>query len=147
MCWTEIVWNAPNNRWDVERPTGPDYRCDIFEDEVQTAGQVGPIDRQPPQTPRTPAPSTDDKGDKGSKNSDNTVESGVPGNTTEEEQLANLAESIHINLPAMTTMTEPVRERMEGPSYIRREVTDEINQHTGHRVRCVANIVNDEVAL
>ncbi len=40
VCWTEITWNAPNNRWNIERPTGPDYRCDIFEDEVQTMGQV-----------------------------------------------------------------------------------------------------------
>src|SRR6266704_2272538 len=34
VCWMEITWNAPLNRWDVVRPTGPDYRCDIFEDEV-----------------------------------------------------------------------------------------------------------------
>ncbi len=118
MCWTEIVWNAPNNRWDVERPTGPDYRCDIFEDEVQTAGQVGPIDRQPPQTPRTLAPSTEDE-DKGSEGSDNTVESGAPENTMEEERLADLAESIHINPPVIATMTEPAEVRMEEPTYIR----------------------------
>jgi len=109
VCWTEITWNAPLNRWNVERPTGPDYRCDIFEDEVQTAGQVGPIDRQPSQIPRTPAPSTKDK-DKGSEHLENTIESGAPGNTMEEERLANLAESIHINPPLMATMTE-----MEGP--------------------------------
>jgi len=84
VCWTEITWNTPQNWWNIERPTGLDYRCDIFEDEVQMAGQVGPIDGQPPQTPRTPAPSTDDEGEE-SENSDNTVESRAPGNTTEEE--------------------------------------------------------------
>ncbi len=105
VCWTEITWNAPQGRWDVIRPTGPDYHCDIFEDEVQTAGQVGPIDGQPPLAPRTSAPSTEDE-EEGSKCSENTIESGAPGNTTEEEGLANLAESIHINPPLMATMTE-----------------------------------------
>ncbi len=117
VCWTEIVWNAPNNRWDVTRPTGPDYRCDIFEDKVQTAGQVEPIDGQPIPTPRTPAPSTEDKEERGSDNSENTVESGIPGNTTEEEHLAKLAESIHINPPAMATMMEAVG--TEEPTYLR----------------------------
>ncbi len=97
---------------------GPDYRCNIFEDEVQTAGQVGPIDGQPPLTPRTPAPSTEDE-EEGSENSDNTAKSGAPGNTMEEERLANLAESIHINPPLMATMTEPVETRMEEPTYVR----------------------------
>jgi len=117
VCWTEITWNSPLNRWDIERLTGPDYRCDIFEDKVQTAGQVGPIDRQPTLTPRTPAPSTEDE-EEGSENSDNTVESGVPGNTTEEEQLADLAESIRINPPIMATMTEPVGIMVEEPTYL-----------------------------
>ncbi len=118
MCWTEITWNAPQNQWNIERPTGPDYRCDIFEDEVQTAGQVGPIDGQPPQTPRTLAPSTEDEGEE-SEHSNDMVESGAPGNTTEEERLADLAESIHINPPAMATMTEPVEVREEEPTYLR----------------------------
>ena len=131
MCWTEISWNAPHNRWNVDRPTGPDYRCDIFEDKVQTAGQVGPIDGQPPQTPRTPAPSTEDE-DEGSEHSDNTVESRALGNTTEEERLADLAESIHINPPAMTTMTETREAITEEPLYIRREITNEIDHNMGH---------------
>ena len=146
MCWTEITWNAPQNSWNIERPTGPDYCCNIYEDEVQTAGQVGPIDRQPPQTPRTPAPSTEDK-DEGSKCSDNTIESGAPGNTTEEERLADLAESIHINLPEMTTMTETREAVVEEPLYIRREVTDEIERNTRHRRRHIANVVDNEMAL
>ncbi len=118
MCWTKITWNTPQNRWNVERPTGPDYRCDIFEDEVQTAGQVGPVDGQPSQTPRTPAPSTEDE-EEGSKGSKNTVESGAPGNTTKEERLADLAESIHINPPAMATMTEAAEVIVEEPTYLR----------------------------
>jgi len=131
VCWTEITWNTPQARWDVERPMGPDYRCDIFEDEVQMAGQVGPIDGQLPPTPRTPALSTEDE--EGSKQSDKMVESGAPGNTTEEEQLANLAESIHIYSPPMATATETREWITEEPaSYFRREITGEIHQETGH---------------
>ncbi len=116
VCWTEITWDTPRNRWNIERPAGLDYQCDIFEDEVQTAGQVGPIDGQP--LPRTPAPSTEDE-EEGSEHSDNTIESGAPGNTTKEERLADLAESIHINPPAMTTMMEPVDIIVEEPTYLR----------------------------
>jgi len=98
--------------WNVVRPAGPDYRCDIFEDEVQTSGNVGAIDGQIPLTPRTPAPSTDsreEEEERGSEPSEDTIESGQPRNTTEEEGLTNLAESIHINPPEMATMTEEPR--------------------------------------
>ncbi len=74
-------------------------------------------------------------GDKEDQGSEDTIESGQPGNTTEEEGLANLAESIHINLPEMTTMTEDVR------------TEEAINENTGHRIRCIINIVDDEAAL
>jgi len=111
--------------WNVVQPAGPDYRCDIFEDEVQTSGNVGAIDGQPPITPQTPAPSTNsrEEEERESKHSKDTIESGQPGNTTEEEGLANLAESIHINPPAMATMTKNPR-------------TEEIiDEHTRHRIR------------
>ncbi len=75
------------------------------------------------------------------------VESGAPGNMTEEERLADLAESIHINPPAMTTMMETREGIIEEPLYIRREFTDEINQDTGHQTRCVTNVVDNEAAL
>jgi len=144
VCWTEVTWNAPQNRWEIDRPTGPDYRCDIFEDEVRTAGQVGLIDRQQAPTPRTPAPSTEDEEEgEGSENSENTGETGIPGNTTEEDGLAELAESIHINPPEMTTMMEPVEITTEGVTYLRREMVGEIHPQTGHRIRTT----DDEAAL
>jgi len=122
--------------WNVIRPAGPDYRCDIFEDEVRIGGSIGPIDGQIPPTPRTPAPSTDSReGDRESEGSEETIESGHPGNTTEEEGLANLAESIHINPPEMATMTEaPYME-------------EAIDEGTGHRIRRIANVVDDEATL
>src|SRR6266702_7028258 len=101
-----ITWNTPEQQWNVVRPTGPNYHCDIFEDEVQTTGQVGPIDGQLPTTPRTPAPSSDSREEEESEHSRETIESRAPGNTTKEDRLVELAESIHINPPEMMTMTE-----------------------------------------
>ncbi len=124
--------------WNVVQPTGPDYCCDIFEDEVRTSGNVGAIDRQPPLTPRTPVPSTDsreEEEEQGSKQSEDTIESGQPGNTTEEEGLANLAESIHINPPEMATMTEPPH------------TEEAINEQMGHQVRRIVNVVDEEASL
>jgi len=126
VCWYEITWNAPEAVWNVVRPAGPDYCCDIFEDKVQTSGNIGIIDGQPPLMPRIPAPSTEsqeEEGERDSEQSKDTIESGQPGNTTEEEGLANLVESIHINPPEMATMTEPP------------QVIESINEHTGHQVR------------
>ncbi len=60
----------------------------------------------------------EDEEEEGSEHSEDTIESGRPGNTTEEEQLANLAESICINLLVMTTMMEPVEMMMEEPTYL-----------------------------
>jgi len=78
------------------------------------------IDGQQPPTPRTPAPSTEDEEEEDgrSENSEGTEGTGVPGNTTEEDGLAELAESIHINPPEMTTMTEPVEVMTEGATYL-----------------------------
>jgi len=85
--------------------------------------------------PRTPAPSTDSREEQGSEHSEDTIESGQPGNTTEEEGLADLAESIHINPPEMATMTKEPR------------IEEPINDNTGHRIRCIVNIVDNEAAL
>jgi len=87
VCWTEITWNAPEALWNIVQPTGPDYWCDIFEDEVQTAGQVGPIDRQPIAQPRTLAPSTASEGEEedADKRTKGTEETGAAGNTTKED--------------------------------------------------------------
>ncbi len=121
--------------WNVVRPAGPDYHCDIFEDEVRTSGNIGAIDGHPLPAPRTPAPSSDSQEEQGSEQSEDTIESGQPGNTTEEEGLANLAESIHINPPKMATVTEvPQTEEV-------------IDEYIGHQVRRVVNIVDDEAAL
>jgi len=51
----------------------------------------------------------------------------------EEDRLAELAESIHINPPAMTTMTKTREQVCEEPTYFRREVVEDINEYTGHR--------------
>ncbi len=102
------------------------------------------IDRQNASIPRTLAPSTEDEEEeRESEDSRDTPETGVPGNTTEEEGLAELAESIRINPPEMTTMMEPVEIVTEGATYLRCEVVEEINPQTGHRMRTS----DDEAAL
>ena len=30
-CWVETTWNPIDRRWDVIRPLGPQYQCDIYE--------------------------------------------------------------------------------------------------------------------
>ncbi len=130
------------------RPAGDEYRCDIFEDEVIHDGDQGPIDGEEEeesnnilQNPRTPAPSTTD-GSKRDTSEQGLATTGEPGDTMEESQLAALAESIHINPPAeMTTMTEPVCERIvqiENPI---------INPHTGHIQGITQVNTKDEAAL
>ena len=137
LCWCEITWNAPENLWNVVRPAGPDYRCDIFKDEVRTAGNVGAIDGQVPPTPRTPTPSTDscEEDRQESEGSEDTIKSGHPGDTGEEEALANLAEFIQIRSLVMATMTEAPH------------MEEVINEQTGHRIQRIVNIVDDEAAM
>jgi len=94
--------------------------------------------------PRTPAPSTDNE-DEGSEHSEHTIESGAPDNTTEEEILADLAESIHINPPAMATMTKTGE--LEEINYLRRERTEDVNPQMGHPIRRIVNVVDNEAAL
>jgi len=127
---------------------GDKYRCDIFEDEVIYDRDQGPINGQEDEennsilhNPRTPAPSTTD-GSENDSSEQGSATMGEPGNTTEESQLAALAESIHINPPAeMTTITEPACKhitQIENPI---------INPHTGH-IQGLAQVdAADEVAL
>ncbi len=146
FCWCEVTWSTSQQRWNVTRPTGDEYRCNIFEDEVIYDGDQGPIDRQEDdnsilQNPRTPAPSTID-GSERDTSEQGSATTGEPGDTTEESQLAALAELIHINPPAeMTTVTEPVRERI---AHVENPV---INPRTGH-VQGMAQVnFEDEAAL
>ncbi len=45
FCWCEVTWSVLHQCWNVTRPTGDDYWCDIFEDEVIYNGDQGHIDR------------------------------------------------------------------------------------------------------
>ncbi len=113
------------------------------------AGIIGQINRQPPQTPRTLAPSTDSREDKGrsEEGSEDTIMSGVPGNTMEEDRLAEFTESIHINPPEMVTMTEATRKQIveQEMVFTRWEAENAINPHTGHQR--IINIVDDEAVI
>jgi len=148
FCWCEVTWSILHQHWNVTRPTGDEYWCDIFEDEVIRDGDQGPIDGQEEEENnsilhhlRTLAPSTTE-GSEGDISEQESVTTGEPGDTTEESRLVALAESIHINPPAeMTTIMEPVCERI---AQVENPV---INPRTGH-VQGIAQVnTEDEAAL
>ncbi|KAI9449202.1 hypothetical protein BJY52DRAFT_1227908 [Lactarius psammicola] len=44
MCWTEVAWSPRRGRWDILRPMGPEYWCNIPQSEVVHRDQWGLID-------------------------------------------------------------------------------------------------------
>ncbi len=143
-----MTWSVFHQRWNITRPTGDEYQCDIFEDEVIADRDQEPIDGQEDEdnnsilhNPRTPTPSTTE-GSEEDESERNSVTTGEPGDAAEESQLAALAESIHINPPAeMTTITEQVHER------VARIENPVINPHTGHVQGMEQANEGDEIAL
>ena len=59
MCWVETTWNPIDWRWDVIRPLGPQYQCDIYEP-IPHISDWGPLNGQEvSQGPNTTHASTD----------------------------------------------------------------------------------------
>jgi hypothetical protein len=98
VCWAEIKWNQAEGVWDVYRLAGSDLGLDIQIAETRAGEYRNTEENSPPHphTPRTPAPS--DAGD-----SEPETINVLPSNPEEEEQLAQLAESIP--LPSQDNMT------------------------------------------
>jgi hypothetical protein len=98
LCWAEIRWNQTEEVWDIYHLAGSDLGLDIQISETRAGEYRNTEEDSPPHphTPRTPAPS--DTGD--SKPETINV---LPSNPEEEEQLAQLAESIP--LPSQDNMT------------------------------------------
>ncbi|KAI9436903.1 hypothetical protein H4582DRAFT_2077903 [Lactarius indigo] len=46
LCWTEVTWNPIDHRWDIVRPAGRNYNCDIDARELNSRADYGPIDGQ-----------------------------------------------------------------------------------------------------
>jgi hypothetical protein len=97
-CWAEIKWNQAEGVWDVYRLAGSDLGLDIQISETRAGEYRNTEENSPPHphTPKTPAPS--DAGD-----SEPETINVLPSNPEEEEQLAQLAESIP--LPSQDNMT------------------------------------------
>jgi hypothetical protein len=101
LCWAEIRWNQTEGIWDVYRLAGSDLGLDIQVSETRAGEYRNTEEDSPPHhhTQRTPAPS--DAGD-----SETEAINILPTNPEEEEQLAQLAESIPLpSQDAMTTQT------------------------------------------
>jgi hypothetical protein len=90
LCWAEIRWNQTEEVWDVYRLAGSDLGLDIQISETRAGEYRNTEEDSPPHphTPRTPAPS--DTGD----SKPETINVLPATNPEEEEQLAQLAESI-----------------------------------------------------
>jgi hypothetical protein len=115
LCWAEIRWNQTEGVWDVYCLAGSDLGLDIQISETRVGEYRSTEEDSPPHphTPRTPAPS--DAGD--SKPETINV---LPSNPEEEEQLAQLAESIpppsQDNMTTQTTTESTIHAFLNPPS-------------------------------
>ncbi|KAI9449531.1 hypothetical protein BJY52DRAFT_1227715 [Lactarius psammicola] len=88
-CWTEVAWSPCRGRWDVLRPTGPEYRCNILQSKVTHRDQWGPIDG----TESDSAPAPSDASEEATTTEDDI---GDRPDAEEAQQLQRINE-IHIN--------------------------------------------------
>ena len=108
-CWVEITWNPIDRRWDVIRPLGPQYQCNIYEP-IPHVSDWGPLDGQEaPNKPSDDSHSTSEHTSQGEvSQGPNTTHASTDPVVTD---LALAAESIHIYEPMATfTMQAAVQE-------------------------------------
>ena len=113
VCWVETTWNPIDRRWDVIRPLGPQYQCDIYEP-IPHVSDWGPLDGQ---EVHNEPPSNDSHSDSDASEHTSQGEVSQGPNTTHAStdsvvtDLALAAESIHIYEPMATfTMQAAVQE-------------------------------------
>ena len=113
VCWVETTWNLIDRRWDVIRPLGLQYKCDIYEP-IPHVSDWGPLDGQEVQNEPQSDDSHTDSGDL-KHTSQGEVSQGP--NTTHAStdpvvtDLALAAESIHLyELMATFTMQTAAQE-------------------------------------
>ncbi|KAH9030777.1 hypothetical protein EDB85DRAFT_2146507 [Lactarius pseudohatsudake] len=144
VCWVEIMWNPIDNRWDVVRPAGRNFNCDIDARGLPNREQWGQIDGRPeeePSTsePRTPAPSKTSREDDQTEADDEESEVAAVTQTAELLHITE-PEVIHIRSPvaaAMATITQEETLINEEVRRIREEanaVLLPIHPSTGHRM-------------
>ncbi|KAH9059802.1 hypothetical protein EDB87DRAFT_1577340 [Lactarius vividus] len=87
LCWVEVTWNPVDHRWDVVRPAGPNYHCNINIRDIPTdRNSWGCIDGQ-------------------TKESES--ESQTPEESENEQSLVQQAESLRIQEPETINVLSP----------------------------------------
>ncbi|KAH9033276.1 hypothetical protein EDB85DRAFT_1890337 [Lactarius pseudohatsudake] len=139
ICWVEVAWNPPLQRWDVNRPAGSEFCCDINRHWGQLNGQETPSSQAAPEA--TSESETDTGEDKSEEDHLSNV------NPEEQEELARLTAAVTIherpNTPAeFSSLLEPEDIYIHEPedmatatiTEVRREEQPllPINPNTGH---------------
>ncbi|KAH9025153.1 hypothetical protein EDB85DRAFT_2149956 [Lactarius pseudohatsudake] len=147
ICWAEVAWNPPLQRWDVNRPAGPEFRCDIDRCKIPSREDWGRLDGQEmPSSQAAPEATSESETDTGEDESEEVHLSNV--NPEEQEELAQLTAAVTIherpNVPAeSSSLPEPEDIYIHEPedmatATIAEAHTEEqpllpINPNTGHR--------------
>ncbi|KAH9017061.1 hypothetical protein EDB85DRAFT_2155444 [Lactarius pseudohatsudake] len=147
ICWAEVAWNPPLQRWDVNRPAGSEFRCDIDRREIPSQEDWGRLDGQEtPSSQAAPEAASESETDTGEDESEEDHLSNV--NPEEQEELAQLTAAVTIherpNTPAeFNPLPEPEDIYVHEPedmatTTIAEAHTEEqpllpINPNTGHR--------------
>ncbi|KAH9011279.1 hypothetical protein EDB85DRAFT_2160181 [Lactarius pseudohatsudake] len=96
ICWAKVAWNPPLQRWDVNRPAGPEFHCDIDRHEIPLREEWGRLDGQDtPSSQAVPADASESETDTGEDESEEDHLSNV--NPKEQEELAQLAAGVTIH--------------------------------------------------
>ena len=113
MCWAETHWSHTDDQWEIFQPTLSDLGCDIYINEL-TAEEVQGISGEDKDTRTTHtctlAPSSASEVSEEVEESERIITHKAP--RSGEQELAELAESLHISAHPMstinTTQTAPV---------------------------------------
>ncbi|KAH9041971.1 hypothetical protein EDB85DRAFT_1886021 [Lactarius pseudohatsudake] len=116
ICWAEVAWNPPLQRWDINRPAGSEFHCDIDRREIPSRKNWGQLDGQDTPSSQAAVPEDTSESESGMDTGDN---------ESEEDHLSNVNPEEQEELTRLAAATEAVR--MEEQPLL------PINPHTGHR--------------
>ncbi|KAH9039631.1 hypothetical protein EDB85DRAFT_2141138 [Lactarius pseudohatsudake] len=96
ICWAEVAWNPPLQRWDVNRPAGSEFHCDIDRHEIPSREDWGRLNGQEmPSSQAAPEAASKSETDTGEDESKEDHLSNV--NPEEQEELARLTAAVTIH--------------------------------------------------
>ncbi|KAH9040495.1 hypothetical protein EDB85DRAFT_2173781 [Lactarius pseudohatsudake] len=96
ICWAKVAWNPPLQRWDVNRPAGSEFCCDINRREIPSREDWGRLDGQEtPSSQAAPEAASESETDTEEDESEEDHLSNV--NPEEQEELARLTAAVTIH--------------------------------------------------